>query len=186
MRAYRKYYIVMIVVVIAVGVNVASNESVLLRVQNFLGVPPHGLQIGFAEIKRPVQWLLIASRESPDRPVRLFGMFPSWFAIRSFSAPPERFFTFRQVNDPERATVTFIEENAQMNAGIAEIMSRRTLKGAIEPSSPRRRMFRGYEALEWRSSSMLIIYIPALRVEISIEPASSIMEDHISIAERRR
>src|SRR6267143_240024 len=185
MSTNRKYYIVMIVAgVIALVFNVASDDSALLFVQKRLGIPAQPLRIGLAEFERSDQWLLIASRESPDQSVRLFGMFPSWFAIKPFAAPPERFHAFRLVGDPDRATVTLIEENAHTINNVAEIIARWSLrKDAVAASSPKRRTFRGHDALEWRFSSASIIYIPGLRVTILMEPASSVAEAGISIAE---
>ena len=80
---------------IAAVCGVGSNERALLLVQNRLEIPAKRLRIGLAEFERPDRWLLIASRESPDRSVRLFGMFPSWFSIRPFNATAERFYVFR-------------------------------------------------------------------------------------------
>jgi hypothetical protein len=185
MSTNRKYYIVIIVAaVIALVFNVASNDRALLLVQKRLGIPAQPLRIGSAEFERSDRWLLIASRESPDQSVRLFGMFPSWFAIKPFTAPPERFYVFRLVGDPDRATVTFIEENARTINNVAEIIARSSLrKGAVAASSPKHRTFRGHDALEWRFSSTSIIYIPGLRVTIQMEPAPSVPEVGTSIAE---
>jgi hypothetical protein len=83
MRANRKYYIATIVAAgMAALFGIASNERAMLLVQHRLDIPARRLRVGFAEFERQDSWLLIASRESPDRPVRLFGMFPSWFSIR--------------------------------------------------------------------------------------------------------
>jgi hypothetical protein len=185
MSTNRKYYIVMIVAtVIALVFNVASDDRALLLVQKRLGIPARPLRIGSAEFETSDRWLLIASRESPDQSVRLFGMFPSWFAIKPFTAPPERFYLFRLVGDPDRATVTLFEENAHTINNVAEIIARSSLKkDAVAASSPKRRTFRGHDALEWRFSSGSMIYIPGLRVTILMEPASSIAEVGISVAE---
>jgi hypothetical protein len=187
MRSNRKYYIVMIVAVLIAAVcGVASNERALLLVQNWLEIPAKRLRIGLAEFERPDRWLLIASRESPDRSVRLFGMYPSWFSIRPFDAPPERFYAFRLMEDPDRATVMLIETDAHQMNKIAEVMARLNLRKDAGAASPaKRRTFRGHEALEWRFSSESIIDIPTLRVTILMERASSVDEAGISLAEAK-
>ena len=184
MKANRKYYIVMIVVAVsAVVFHVLSDERALLLVQRRLEIPAKRLRIGSAEFERSDGWLLIASRETPDRSVRLFGMFPSWFSIRPFNAPAERFYAFQVMEDPNRATVVLIEKDAHHMNEIAEVMTRRKYVGAASPA--KRRTFRGYDALEWRFSSESIIDIPTLRVTILVERASSVPENGISIAEPR-
>jgi hypothetical protein len=186
MKANRKYYIAMIAAgVIAAVFGIASNERALLLVQNRLDIPAKRLRMGFAEFETPDGWLLIASRESPERPVRLFGMFPSWFSIRPFKAPVERFYAFQVVEDPNRAIVVLIEEDTHHMTEIAEVMARRNPGRHAGASPAKRRTFRGHEALEWRFSSGAIIDIPTLRVRILMEPGSSLAEDGISIAEPR-
>lgn len=172
--------------VIAAVFGIASNERALLLAQNRLETPAKRLRVGLAEFERPDSWLLIASRDGPDRSVRLFGMFPRWFSIRPFNAPAERFYAFRVMEDPDKATVILTEEDAHHMNEIAEIMARRNLSKHAGAASPaKRRTFRGHDALEWRFSSASIIDIPALRVSIMIEPASPVVEDGISIAEAR-
>ncbi len=169
---------------IAAVCGVGSNERALLLVQNRLEIPAKRLRIGLAEFAGPDRWLLIASRESPDRSVRLFGMFPSWFSIRPFNTPAERFYLFRLMEGPDRATVMLIESDAHHMNEIAEVMARLNLKKhAGAASRAKRRMFRGHEALEWRFLWGSIIDIPTLRVTIQMEPASSVDEAAISIAE---
>jgi len=184
MSSNRKYYIVTIATaVIAVVFGIASNERALLLVQNRLEIPAKRLRIGLAEFERPDRWLLIACRESPDRSVRLFGMFPSWFSIRPFNAPAERFYAFRLMEDPDRATVMLIETDAHHMNKIAEVMARLNLRKDAAALPAKHRMFRGHEALEWRFSSESIIDIPTLRVTILMGSASSVDEAGISIAE---
>ena len=186
MTANRKYYIMMIVAaMIAAVFGIASNEHALLLVQRRLEIPAKRLRIGSAEFERSDGWLLIASRETPDRSVRLFGMFPSWFSIRPFNAPAERFYVFRVIDDPDKGTVTLIENDARHMNEVAQAMARMTglRKNAAINSPGKRRTFRGHDAMEWQFPSGSTIDIPTLRVTILMQPSSTATEGAILILE---
>ncbi|TMB41751.1 MAG: hypothetical protein E6J58_02540 [Deltaproteobacteria bacterium] len=117
MKSNRKYYIMIVVAaVIAAAFDVLSNDRALLFMQTKFEFPAKRLRIGLADFAKPERWLLIASREGPGQAVRLFGMFPGWFSIRPFNAPAERFYVFRVIDDPDKGTVTLIENDLAREA----------------------------------------------------------------------
>jgi hypothetical protein len=183
----RRYLgVIVVATVVAIVFGVASDERGMVFVQKWCGVPAKRLPVGTAEFQRSDRWLLIASRESRHQSIRLFGFFPSWFAVRRFASPSERFYTFRLVDDPDRPTVTFIEEDWHTSDTVAEIVTRKGLtKDAVISSSLTRRKFHGYDALEVHSPSASVIYVPELRVTIVVEPRSSAAESAISITQLR-
>jgi len=186
MKSNRKYYIMIVVAaVIAAAFDVLSNDRALLFMQTKFEFPAKRLRIGLADFAKPERWLLIASRESPDQAVRLFGMFPGWFSIRPFNAPAERFYVFRVIDDPDKGTVTLIENDARQMNEVAEAMARMTglRKNAAINSPGKRRTFRGHDAMEWQFPSGTTIDIPTLRVTILMQPSSTATEGAILILE---
>jgi len=176
---------IVVAAVIAAAFDVLSNDRALLFMQTKFEFPAKRLRIGLADFAKPERWLLIASRESPDQAVRLFGMFPGWFSIRPFNAPAERFYVFRVIDDPDKGTVTLIENDARQMNEVAEAMARMTglRKNAAINSPGKRRTFRGHDAMEWQFPSGSTIDIPTLRVTILMQPSSTATEDAILILE---